>query len=90
VSLSRPAQVVDHDLTAIYLPTLDLDSWINPYDGKAAMVYPADAASEALFKNQGRIDDKNAPLMFERMDYVRFVRPQDIRLLKYFGPTSAV
>lgn len=86
LSLSRPAQVVDHEMAAVYLPTLDLDSWINPYDGKAAMVYPADSATDSLFRKQGRIDDKNAPLMFEKMDSVRFVRPQDLRLLKYFGP----
>jgi len=52
------------------------------------MVYPADAATEGAFKQGGRVDDKNARLIFEKMDYVRFVRPQDIRLLQYFGPSS--
>lgn len=86
LSQTRPAQVIDWEAIHIYLPTIDMDSWINPYDGKAAMVYPANEATESVFSEGGRIDDKNARLVYESFEYVRFVKPKNIRMLKYFGP----
>lgn len=81
ISGVRPRMVVDQDQLAYYVPTINLDSSINPNDARAAMVYPADDATAKLFAPQGRIDDGGV-LSSYRLDNVRFVKPEKICILK--------
>lgn len=84
VALVKPAEIVDHEQSTYYVPTVQLDSMFNPYDATAAFVYPADDYTKQLFDRKGRIDDGGL-LSNYSMNLVRFVKPHKIRLLKDFS-----
>jgi len=84
MSLVKPGQIIDHEQSTYYVPTIDLDSFPNPYDATAAMVYPADDYTKDIFYKKGRIDDGGL-LSKYAMEHVRFVKPHKIRLLEDFA-----
>jgi hypothetical protein len=64
---------------------LNLDSSINPYDGKGVMVFPADNATMEMFKAAtGPTQDWNNLLTYYRMELLRWVRPADMWILRSF------
>jgi hypothetical protein len=77
--------------TELKLPTLvwtvQLDSWINYYDTSAAMVYPADQLTERLFAKAPRTKDNLGQLTRYGMDLIRWVEPENMRVLRHF-PTE--
>jgi hypothetical protein len=67
------------------VPVVNLDSWINPYDGKGAMVFPGDNATARMFTTAtGPTIDVDNKLMYYRMDLMRWVKPQNIYVLRDF------
>jgi hypothetical protein len=65
------------------VPIVELDSWINPGDFTAAMVYPADNVTARVFKT-GRTVDNLDQLKAYGLDLMRWVRPQNMRILRHF------
>jgi hypothetical protein len=64
-----------------------LDSFINPYDATAAMVYPADDYTMQLFQPKGRIDDSGLLKKYS-MDLVRFVKPHKMSVIRDLNAVS--
>jgi hypothetical protein len=87
VAGERPKQIWHAELGAYYVPVLELDSSINPWDATAAMVYPADDYTMKLFQPQGRISDGGL-LRNYSMDLVRFVKPHKMSVIQDFSQMS--
>jgi hypothetical protein len=85
--LESPKQVWDPELTAYMAPVIRLDSFINPYDATAAMVYPADDYTMQLFQPKGRIDDSGLLKKYS-MDLVRFVKPHKMSVIRDLNAVS--
>ena len=64
------------------VPVVKLDSWINPYDATAAMVWPADNSTANLFQTADATQDSNGLLVGQGYGPMRWVRPEFIRILK--------
>jgi hypothetical protein len=64
------------------VPVVKLDSSFNPYNAKAAMVWPADNSTANLFQTAGATQDNNGLLRGKGIDPLRWVRPEFIRILK--------
>jgi hypothetical protein len=82
--LESPKQVWNQDLTDYMVPVIRLDSFINPYDATAAMVYPADDYTMKLFEPKGRISDSGLLKKYS-MDMIRFVKPQKMSVIENFN-----
>jgi hypothetical protein len=87
VALEKPKQIWHSDLAAYYVPVIELDSVLNPYDATAAMVYPADDYTMKLFQPQGRISDGGL-LGNYAMDLVRFIKPHKMSVIQDFNQMS--
>jgi hypothetical protein len=83
-----PAEVAQPILFSSYLPVIELDTtnWLlKPiYPKRAGMVFPADAATARLFQTTPPTKDKGALRNYPNMHLVRWVRPEDVRLLRNF------
>lgn len=64
------------------VPVVKLDSWINPYDASAAMVWPADNSTANLFQTADATQDSIGLLTGQGIGPMRWVRPEFIRVLK--------
>ncbi|QIG96813.1 PIN domain-containing protein [Bradyrhizobium sp. 6(2017)] len=64
------------------VPVVKLDSWYNPYNATAAMVWPADNSTANLFQTAGKTQDNLALLSVQMIGPLRWVRPEFIRILK--------
>lgn len=64
------------------VPVVKLDSWINPYNATAAMVWPADNSTANLFLTANATQDSNGLLAGQGIGPMRWVRPEFIRILK--------
>jgi hypothetical protein len=85
LDLTPPGQVDDPQLKGFEVPVIDLDSAINPYDAEVAMVYPADKFTLFAFERTKAIDAGGLILVSGNfMKYVRYVKPEKIRLLRVF------
>lgn len=76
-SLSRVGMVADHELSHLYAPCLDLDSWANFSDTVACMVYPADKYSKHILEQTPRL---NHSQLIDDFNLIRFVKPSKILL----------
>lgn len=64
------------------VPVVKLDSWYNPYNATAAMVWPADNSTANLFQTAGKTQDNLGLLSDQMIGPLRWVRPEFIRILK--------
>jgi hypothetical protein len=64
------------------VPVVKLDSWINPYNSTAAMVWPADNSTANLFQTADATQDSIGLLTGQGIGPMRWVRPEFIRVLK--------
>jgi rRNA-processing protein FCF1 len=84
VDFEHAAEAVDNELAYSVMTVIHLDSYINPYSATAAMVYPADNATANLFKTTAPTQDNLGYLKSYRMDLVRWVKTDNVRLLRSF------
>ncbi len=73
----------DVDPFMLGVPVVKLDSWINPYNATAAMVWPADNSTANLFARAHATEDINNLLSGQGIGPLRWVRPEFIRVLKF-------
>jgi hypothetical protein len=71
------------------IPAIELDSWINPGDATVVPVYPADNATAKLFQATAATDHGGL-LSNLRLELVRWVKPEFIRIIRdFYEPTGA-
>jgi hypothetical protein len=87
--LESPKQVWHAELTDYMVPVIRLDSFLNPWDATAAMVYPADDYTMKLFEPKGRISDSGL-LRNYRMDLIRFVKPNKMSVIENFNAVGRI
>jgi hypothetical protein len=87
--LESPKQVWHAELTDYMVPVIRLDSYLNPYDATAAMVYPADDYTMNLFQPKGRISDSRL-LRNYHMDLIRFVKPHKMSVIQNFNAIGSI
>lgn len=82
ISTEADATRGDVDPFQAGVPVVKLDSWINPYDASAAMVWPADNSTANLFMTAHATQDSSGLLAAQGLGPMRWVRPEFIRILK--------
>jgi hypothetical protein len=65
------------------VPVVKLDSWANPSDATAAMVWPADNATATLFKSTTPTDDGGL-LKSLNISLMRWVKPEFMQVIEVF------
>jgi hypothetical protein len=90
IALTSPAIVPNQELKGLYfLPVVELDSRINPYDALAAAVFPADTFTMTLFDGTKPTDTGGLQVSDSRLfKYVRWVKPHRMEVLKHFGQVT--
>lgn len=83
-SLEHAAWAMGAELAFSLVPVVCLDSWINPYNATAAIVYPANNATANLFKTTAPTQDNLGYLKSYRMELVRWIKTENMYLLQDF------
>jgi hypothetical protein len=82
--LSREADVTNAAIGPLFqgVPVVTLDSSINPYDTTAAMVWPADSYTKAVFEAARPTDDGGILTPIYDISLLRWIKPEFIRLIR--------
>jgi hypothetical protein len=84
-ALEHPAEVIDEELKLAYVPVVELDSSFNPWDATAAMVFPLNNTTLALFKEAPATRDLNGLVNGVNLEFVRWVKPRNMRVIRDFA-----
>jgi predicted nucleic acid-binding protein len=64
------------------IKVVDLDPW-SPFNAKAVMVFPVNDLTEQVFGSVSPTDGRNMLSTYVNFDMIRWVRPENIHLLKF-------
>jgi hypothetical protein len=90
IALTSPAIVPNEELKGLsFLPVVELDSSVNPYDALGVAVFPADTHTMQLLEGTKPTDTGGLQVSDSRLfKLVRWIKPHRLEVLKHYGQHS--